>query len=124
MAAPPVADSFGKHLAESGLLTPQQVVATTRELWANGVSTDAEAAASLVRSGILTQFQAERLLEGRSRGFFFDEYKVLDLLGVGGMGWVYQAVDTRTEQPVALKVLLEQFKHDRGMLARFQQEAL
>ncbi len=123
MAAPLVADSFWKHLAESGLLTAQQVAAFKRDLITRGLASDADAAVSLVGQGVLTQYQADRLLDGRSRGFFFDEYKLLDLLGVGGMGWVYQATNTTTGDKVALKVLLEQFKHDRGMLARFQQEA-
>ena len=123
MAAPPVADSFWKHLAESGLLTARQVAAFQRDLIAQGLAAEADAATTLIRQGVLTQYQADRLLEGRSRGFFFDEYKLLDLLGVGGMGWVYQAANTETGETVALKVLLEQFKHDRGMLARFQQEA-
>lgn len=123
MAATLVADTFWKHLAESGLLTSQQVAAATRAVVTAGQTADADAARVLVERQVLTQFQADRLLEGRSRGFFFDEYKVLDLLGVGGMGWVYQAAHAETGQTVALKVLLEQFKHDRGMLARFQQEA-
>ena len=123
MAAPLVADSFWKRLAESGLLTAQQVAAFKRDLISRGLASETDAASTLVRQGVLTQYQAERLLDGRSRGFFFDEYKLLDLLGVGGMGWVYQAANTQTGETVALKVLLEQFKHDRGMLARFQQEA-
>jgi eukaryotic-like serine/threonine-protein kinase len=123
MAAPPVADSFWKHLAESGLLSARQVAAFQRDLVARGLASESEAATTLIQQGVLTRYQADRLLEGRSRGFFFDEYKLLDLLGVGGMGWVYQAANTETGETVALKVLLEQYKHDRGMLARFQQEA-
>ncbi len=123
MAAPLVADSFWKHLSESGLLTNRQVAAWNRDVAAKGLSSDAEAASELVTRRVLTRFQADRLLEGRSRGFFFDEYKLLDLLGVGGMGWVYQAAHCETGQMVAIKVLLDQFKNDRGMLARFQQEA-
>ena len=59
----------------------------------------------------------------RARGFFFDQYKLLDLVGVGGMGWVYRSLNTETGQIVALKILLEQFKNDRGMIVRFEQEA-
>ena len=123
MAAPPVVNSFWQHLAASGLLAVRDVTAVSRELAAQGVKSDGEAARILVERKLITQFQSEWLLEGRSRGLFFDEFKLLDLLGVGGMGWVYQAENTKTKEIVALKVLLEQFKHDRGMLARFQQEA-
>ena len=123
MAAPPVVNSFWQHLSESGLLAVREVTAVSRELAVQGVKSDGDAARILVERGLLTPFQSDRLLEGRSRGFFFDEYKLLDVLGIGGMGWVYQAADSKTGEVVALKVLLDQFKHDRGMLARFQQEA-
>ena len=123
MTAPPVVNSFWQHLAESGLLAVRDVTAVSRELAMKGVKSDGDAARILVERKLITQFQSEWLLEGRSRGLCFDEFKLLDLLGVGGMGWVYQAENTKTKEIVALKVLLEQFKHDRGMLARFQQEA-
>lgn len=115
--------SFRDHLAESGLLDAGQLAALERDPRVTEQTTDAGLASLLVSSGLLTRFQADRLLEGRSRGFFFDQYRILDVLGVGGMGCVYQAQDTTTGEPVALKVLAERLKHDRGMYARFQQEA-
>ncbi|MBM4075115.1 MAG: serine/threonine protein kinase, partial [Planctomycetes bacterium] len=126
MVAPPTAHSLLDQLSESGLLTPLQIRTVSHELATkfgkNGVPTS-NVGSYLIERGMITRFQFDRLLEGRTRGFFYDQYKVLDLLGVGGMGWVYRAIDTKTQQVVALKVLLEQLKHDRGMLARFQQEA-
>ena len=116
MATPPVVNSFWQHLAESGLLAMREVTAVSRELAVQGVKSDEDVARLLVERGLITQFQSEWLREGRSRGLFFDEFKLLVLLGVGGMGWVYKAENTKTKEIVALKVLLEQFKHDRGML--------
>ncbi|MBS0202172.1 MAG: protein kinase [Planctomycetes bacterium] len=123
MPTPLMTGDFWQQLAKSGLLSPERAASIGRQLVKRGITADDMVARLLVRQQILTQYQADRLLEGRSRGFFFDQYKVLDLLGAGGMGWVYRAADTNTQEIVAMKVLLDRLKEDRGMLARFQQEA-
>ncbi len=86
-------------------------------------ATAKEAAIALVNHGWLTRYQAERLLSGRARGFFIDNYAVQDLLGFGGMGRIYIAKDTETGETVALKVLTERHEVDSGMLTRLQMEA-
>lgn len=123
MSTSQAVESFWMQLADSGLIAEPKVQVMARQFAEAGVVSDAIAAKTLVQRGLLTRYQADRLLEGRSRGFFFDQYKLLDLLGVGGMGWVYRAQNSQTGQIVALKVLLDQLKHDRGMIARFEQEA-
>jgi serine/threonine protein kinase/Tol biopolymer transport system component len=50
-------------------------------------------------------------------------YQILDLLGVGGMGEVYRARDTRLGRDVAIKVLPKLFSADPERLARFAREA-
>jgi eukaryotic-like serine/threonine-protein kinase len=50
-------------------------------------------------------------------------YEILGLLGVGGMGEVYRAKDTRLKREVALKMLPEAFATDPARMARFQREA-
>ena len=62
-------------------------------------------ARALVEAGVLTRFQAELLLIGRTHGFFFGQYKILDQLGQGGMGRVYKAVHMTMKRTVAIKVL-------------------
>src|ERR671936_1804269 len=50
-------------------------------------------------------------------------YEILAPLGVGGMGEVYRARDTRLGREVAIKVLPAAFSQDEDRLRRFEQEA-
>lgn len=54
---------------------------------------------------------------------WLSSYVIEELLGSGGMGEVYRAFDSRSEQKVALKVLHESFSKDRKYLKRFEAEA-
>jgi len=50
-------------------------------------------------------------------------YVILDTLGVGGMGEVYLARDSRLDRTVALKVLSHDIASDKRRMQRFRQEA-
>src|SRR5262245_16399192 len=51
-----------------------------------------------------------------------ERYRIVGLLGKGGMGEVYKAEDLKLKQTVALKFLPESIALDAGMLARFHNE--
>jgi serine/threonine protein kinase/Tol biopolymer transport system component len=50
-------------------------------------------------------------------------YEIVSPLGVGGMGEVYRARDSKLGREVALKVIAPEFAHDEQRMARFQREA-
>src|SRR5688572_33472361 len=56
-------------------------------------------------------------------GARFGPYEIAAQIGVGGMGEVYRARDTKLNRDVALKVLPDSFVNDPDRLARFQREA-
>ncbi|MBS1791173.1 MAG: protein kinase [Acidobacteria bacterium] len=64
-------------------------------------------------------WQASAMLPAHS----FGRYRVLSLLGKGGMGEVWLAEDTELRRQVAIKLLPTEFSHDAERLRRFAQEA-
>jgi len=84
---------------------------------------DRRLARQAVQSKLLTLWQAQQLLAGRTSGYRVDRYLLLDLIGQGGMGRVYLARDTRLNRLVALKILSPGRIDNPRAIARFQREA-
>lgn len=65
----------------------------------------------------------EGLKEGQKRGKTLGHFQIKSLLGVGGMGEVYLAEDTKLWRKVALKLLNAESTGDPQRVQRFKQEA-
>lgn len=123
MNKPVASDSFLELLEKSQLLSAEEFQAACEQFRLRDLPTAKHVAHQLVRANLLTGYQAERLLLGRSRGFLIDHYKILGILGFGGMGRIYVAEDMLTGEEVALKVLTERHEVDASMLERLKLEA-
>lgn len=57
-----------------------------------------------------------------SGDLILERFEIVRLLGRGGMGDVYEAVDKELRQPVALKMIRPEIARDKTILARFKRE--
>ncbi|MFN8610877.1 MAG: protein kinase [Vulcanimicrobiota bacterium] len=57
------------------------------------------------------------------QGILIGPYQILGMIGEGGMGAVYRALDTRLQREVAIKVLPQNLVQDEESRARFGREA-
>ena len=113
--------AFLRNLRASALLDEAQLAEI--EQWPAAVaSNDRTLAQELVTKGVLTRFQAEQILAGRTQGFIIGPYVVCDRIGAGGMGKVYKAIHRQMQRTVALKVLPRARRADPGAHARFMRE--
>jgi len=84
----------------------------------------AELSNRLIQDGMITNFQARQLLAGKFRGFILaNKYKLLEVLGTGGMGQVFLCEHIHLRRLVAVKVLPKEKTEQPGVVERFYREA-
>ena len=79
--------------------------------------------AASVDAGIVSDFQELRREFHIYPGEDGCKYQNLKLLGMGGMGVVFSGDDPTLERQVAVKILREPYRNDRGQIAKFINEA-
>ncbi|MDB5384511.1 MAG: Serine/threonine protein kinaserelated protein, partial [Planctomycetaceae bacterium] len=125
MATKLSADSFLSSVRQSGLVDDSQLKKFWQGFEQSGKDLQATEiiASGMVDSQILTRWQVDKLLQGKHKGFFLGKYKLLSLLGSGGMSAVYLAEHTLMKRRVAIKVLPQSRIEDTSYLDRFHREA-
>ncbi|MFM7291779.1 MAG: serine/threonine-protein kinase, partial [Planctomycetia bacterium] len=116
-------DEFLRVVRASGLVEPDLLDEAVAP-WAGVKGTVPEGCIqALLDSGLLTAWQMEQLRKGRHKGFVLGKYKLLRLLGAGGMSSVYLAEHLTLHNKVAIKVLPVKRVDQTSYLARFEREA-
>jgi phosphate ABC transporter phosphate-binding protein len=116
---------FWEAVDKSELFSPSTRLQVQTLAEAIGPSAAPDALAErLLEERFVTRFQAKQLLAGRYRGFFVaGKYKILELLGEGGMGRVLLCEHLLMRRLVALKLMHARFQKRPGATDRFLREA-
>ena len=117
-------DDFAEKVALAGLVSTAELTQARAQVEPEpAADASLRLARLLVRQGLLTTYQARKLLAAATRGFFLGGYRILSLLGEGGTGKVFLAVNEQTFGKVAVKVLPpRKALEEAGSLVRFRRE--
>lgn len=118
-------ESFLAVVKRSGLIPADRLQAELEAFQSrSGSAGDAQAFAEhLTERNLVTPWQTEKLLQGKHKGFFLGKYRLLSLLGKGGMSSVYLAEHVLMRRRCAIKVLPAKRVNDTSYLGRFHREA-
>jgi serine/threonine-protein kinase len=119
-------ESFLEYVGRSSLVDAdalQTQLALLRERNAGRLPDTGVVATHLIDAGLLTNWQIDKLLLGKTRGYFLGKYKLLRHIGSGGMSSVYLAEHMLMHRQRAIKVLPKDKVNDSSYLDRFHREA-
>ncbi|MFO1093764.1 MAG: serine/threonine-protein kinase, partial [Planctomycetaceae bacterium] len=125
MAVKIALESFVAVLRRSKLLTEEQLRSLLDEYQRQfGRTNDSRHFAEfMVAKRAITPWQGDKLLQGKHKGFFLGKYRLLSLVGKGGMSSVYLAEHVLMRRRCAIKVLPARRLQNPSYLARFHREA-
>ena len=125
MSVPSSVEELLQLIRKSGMIEDQTLTTyLQRRQVGRGLPDDPrDAADSMIQDGLITNFQAEQFLLGKWRGFTIGKYKLLERVGVGGMGQVFLCEHMFMKRRVAIKVLPPAKADQPAALGRFYREA-
>ncbi|MBN9121800.1 MAG: protein kinase [Planctomycetes bacterium] len=124
-AAIPPAQSLLSRLLATQVLLPEEweeVPLGDREALTRIVSAES-LLTKLLHLHLLTRYQFETIRKGGAEDLVLGNYRILDVLGQGGMGTVYRAEHLQLRRQVALKVMARSADVSPRLIHRFYGEA-
>ncbi len=123
MPSPTTCADFLSTVLQSGLVAPARLDTFMRQTWPTSPETPDDLARALVRAGMLSEFQSDQLLQGRSKGFVLGKYLMLERVSSSRMSTVYLCHHQAMNRVVCVKVLSQARAANPKLLQRFCREA-
>lgn len=108
MAARLTAERLGQRALDVNVLSERDLQTVWGELGSRSADFE-QFKQVLLRRGLLTNYQLDRLVDGFRNGFFYGDYKVQYLVGAGTFARVYRATHRETNELFAVKVLRNRY---------------
>ncbi|MEQ8848530.1 protein kinase [Botrimarina sp.] len=105
MQAPSTAEELARFAVDVGVATDAKLQSVWAEVGGGGGAGVDEFAQAMVRKGLVTNYQLERLQKGLRDGYIYGDYRVLYCVGSGTFARVFRAVNMNTGEIHAVKVL-------------------
>jgi len=121
MATELTAEKLAQRAMDVNIVTEAELRSVWGELGTRNVEYE-QFKQLLVRRGLITNFQLERLLQNFRTGFFYGDFKVLYLVGAGTFARVYRATHRQTNELFAVKVLRKSKAEIPGEADLFRRE--
>ncbi|MCA9231014.1 MAG: protein kinase [Planctomycetales bacterium] len=121
MATELTAEKLAQRALDVNIVSESELQSAWSELGTRNVDCE-QLKQVLVRHGLVTNYQLERLERGIRSGFFYGKYKVQYAVGAGTFARVYRAAHCETNELVAVKVLRKRFSSDPEQADMFRRE--
>jgi serine/threonine protein kinase len=126
MPPPTTVSQYVELIGKTGLFPEETLTNALTEIQnkPNPPQTIDQFIATAIRRGLITVFQSKQIRLGRYKKFVLNgKYRILELIGTGGMGAVYLCEHKFMRRLVAVKILPADKYDDPSNLERFVREA-
>jgi len=117
------AEQLAQRIFDCGLMGNKHLEETLSSAGGRGRATFNEFIMALLEKEQLTNWQISRIVDGQRRGYFYNNWKILYLIGSGTFARVYRAQHSKTGDVKAVKVLRQRYSNDTDTRESFLREA-